>query len=136
MTKPTHDPVDTLRDHILAFIDHDDDAKLWGMEPDDFADAPDCHIMSDRFVEFLAQRGVEARRLELLTSSSADTMVGPYHAVAEVSGICIDWTARQFYNALYVQSILDASDIPCPLLFVRGGQYPIPSINAEEDVSS
>lgn len=122
----------TLRDAVLGFIAADDDAKLWGMEPDDFTNAPDCDVMSDRFVTFLARYGITGTRLDLTTSSPCDTLVGPYHAVVEVNGICVDWTARQFYNANYVSGILDASQIPCPLLFVRGGQYPIPTIIIEE----
>jgi len=122
----------TLRDLIIEFIDQDDDAKAWGSDPDEFESVDaDCHPMSTRFRDFLIRNHRDARLVELECSSPIDTMVGPYHAVVETDGLCVDWTARQFYNVLNFRLAYD--EIPCPLIFVAGGPYPLPDIIISEE---
>jgi hypothetical protein len=118
-----------LRDLLLEFIDSDPDAASWGSEPEEFAEAPDCDVMAERFVEFAKADGYEAEVVECDVSAVYESCVDK-HWFAVVDGIGVDWTARQFHN---VQGQpLDYSQIPCPLLFVWPGPYPIPTLTLEE----
>lgn len=122
----------TLGEYVKMFATLDPDAVGWGSTPDEFEEIEaDCHPMSQRFVDFLGRNGIKARVVELELSSHLDPgFVGPYHAVAEVDGLWIDWTARQFHN---VQGFrLEASEIPCPVIWPAGSPYPLPDIIVEE----
>lgn len=117
----------TLRDIIIEFIDRDDAAKAWGGEPDDFRDTElDCVPVSERFRDLLIEHGREARVVHLEMDCFTDSLVGN-HAVVEIEGLYIDWTARQWFDVNQFRLTYD--EIPCPLVFVAGGPYPLPDLH-------
>lgn len=121
-----------LRDICLTFLEQDDDAKSWGGEPDDFADAPDCNVMAKRFDRFvMIEYGLSADAVKVKIEARDDSCTDlHWFTVIDGMGVAVDWTARQFHN---VQGMdLDVSEIPSPLLFLWPGPYPLPTITAEE----
>lgn len=117
----------------MKFLDEDEDARRWGGTRDDFADAPDCDVMADRFANWLGEQGIISGVASVRMSSPYEHTLGE-HYFTVVRGIAVDWTARQFYNVRGATSLIvnDESEIPCPLLFVWPGPYPLPTLNAEE----
>ena len=113
----------------LAFLAQDDDAKAWGATPDEFDDAPDCDVMAERFVRFATTHGLTANVVRVKIEATFDGCTD-LHWFAVVEGVGFDWTARQFHNVEGMD--LDHSEIPCPLLFLWPGPYPLPTITAEE----
>lgn len=113
---------------INEFLDKDAEVYAWGSYPEDFADAPDCDIMADRFKEFLALRGVESRAICVRVGS--DDITDLHWFTVTEDGLGVDFTARQFHN-VRGQS-LDYDQIPCPLIFLWPGHYPLPGLEMEE----
>jgi hypothetical protein len=122
------------RDLLLRFLEEDDDAKLWGGAREDFENAPDCDVMAYRFANWLNDHSGIATVVKVEMSSPFDSILGE-HYFTVVDGIAIDWTARQFYNVEGRDTwniVEDESEIPCPLLFVWPGTYPLPTLTARE----
>jgi hypothetical protein len=110
------------------FIRTDRDAWGWAfLYPDESAwESPDCDVMSERFL-----RLAEAYSFAgfLVRAESHDDDRHWFTVVTEpgdpASGIAVDWTARQFYNAVWMAAPTDPALIACPLLFGWPGRYPL-----------
>lgn len=110
---------------VEEFFFIDDDAKFWGSDPDQFADAPDCNVMAERFKHFLGVRGIESRVVKVMVRAEDECTDVHYFTVTS-EGVAFDWTARQFHNLEGMPLAYD--QIPCPLAFIWPGPYPLPTI--------
>ena len=104
------------------------DAALWAAYPDlddagqDRSDEVACEQMSARFVRRAREAGLDAT---LVVGTDADEPLVEEHWWAQVEGLNVDWTARQFHNLEHPANPAHA-DLPCPLLW-RGDEHPVVS---------
>lgn len=129
---PSHTEVEAMKRAISDFIIEDDDAHTWFHTTDaNTDDCPDCDVMSERFVAFLARRGIESRVVHVRPPTPQPWYSDHWFVVAGV--IAVDWTAKQFWNVHEDMSEwIDATLIPVPLCFAWPGDYPFPNVTFEE----
>ena len=115
----------TVESLSSRFLDSNQDARGWKFLFPDESDweSPDCDVMSEQFLAFAQAEGFVGH---LVRVDSVDEGQH-WFTVVTVAGetIAFDWTARQFYNAGYPAPSTDPALIPCPLVFVWPGSYPL-----------
>jgi hypothetical protein len=118
---------------VNEFFINDADARDWTSNPDTFREAPDCDVMAGRFLRHLMLRGISARVVQVKVTAD-DPMTDVHYFTVIDDGVAFDFTARQFYSLDGMPLTYD--EIPCPLVFLYPGPYPLPTIHETEEVTT
>lgn len=120
----------TLAALVAAFVEESVFAQPW--RDLDFEESEDCDVVTAAFVAYASERGLDVEAVKVEMTSPLESMLGE-HWFALVDGVAIDFTARQFHNVAGMP--LSAAQIPIPLVFLWPGEYPLPTLTAEEVTS-
>lgn len=123
-------------DDVLALLlfefTYDEWVQHWLAYPDvDLPDGMDCLEVSNAFTKVCQTNGLTARTIRLEPPEPQPWYAE--HYVTLVGDTCVDWTARQFYNA--AQDPADWKDpntIDTPLVYPRNEGYPLDWVRLEE----